>query len=169
MAFTNSKKKGFLASRPQSDIEGSGIAQRCKFNFSFFDASQEPGQNFSDWGQADGSASLVTLLEKIKEYTKHPLNYWRGQRVGGGGLRVLEQYSSFPNKSDFTHPAHVPHDVVWARFRLAQKVRLVGFVIPGSMAGKEQEVEGKKYILDAETFYVVFLDKNHQFYKLEQK
>jgi hypothetical protein len=108
-------------------------------------------------------------LEKIKSYTKEPLSYWRNERVGSKGLRVLAHYDSFPKKSDFKHPPHVPHDVIWSRFRLGNMVRMIGFVIPESMAGTEYvDNKGSKYSYDSNTFYVVFLDKDHRFFHTEQ-
>ncbi len=165
--FSNSKKNRFLNTRSQSSVETSAIAQRCKFNFSYFDADQAAGQDFTDWGADSGICSLATLLDKIKSYTKEPLSYWRNQRVGGGGLSVFEDYRHFPNQSDFSHPPHVPHDVIWSRFRLGNKVRLVGFILPQSLANRPSS-ENDKFSYDTNTFYVVFLDKDHRFYRSEQ-
>jgi hypothetical protein len=143
--FQNKKKDNFLKSLPQSDIETSKIEQRCKFNFSYFDASQPAGQDFSDWYNQQGLNSLSELLKKMKEYTKHSLSYWQNQRVGGGGLKILAYYEKFPINSDFIHPTHIPHDVIWARFRLGNKVRLIGFVIPEKFA-KGPEKTAKIFI-----------------------
>lgn len=44
-------------------------------------------------------------MEKLKEYTKEPLNYWQNQRVGSGGLKILEYYGKFPRNTVFKHPA----------------------------------------------------------------
>jgi hypothetical protein len=168
-SFNNSRKNRFLKSLPQSSLETCDIAQRCVFNFSYFESNQEAGQDFSDWNEANGASSLASLLEKIKSYTKEPLSYWRNERVGAKGLRVLAHYEIFPKKSDFSHPPHIPHDVVWARFRLANFVRLIGFVIPQTLDGKEfVDSKGNKYTYNSNTFYVVFLDKAHRFFQTEQ-
>jgi len=167
--FKNTKKANFLNTLPQSDIETSDIATRCKFNFSYFDASQEAGQDFCDWDSPSGLNSLAGLLNKLKEYTKQPLSYWLNQRVGGGGLKVLAYYGKFPEKSDFKFPAYIPHDVSWARFRLGNKVRLIGFVIPEKITNEMNKAVVKDSHYDSNTFYVVFLDREHQFYKTEQK
>lgn len=165
--FNNSRKSRFLQSRPQNSIETSEIAGRCKFNFSYFDPGQAAGQDFSDWNSDSGLCSLTTLLEKIKSYTKEPLSYWRNQRVGSGGLSVFEDYRQFPARSDFTHPPHVPHDVLWSRFRLGNRVRLIGFILPQTLANQQDSSEKFRY--DTNTFYVVFLDKDHRFWQTEQE
>lgn len=85
--------------------------------------------------------------------------------MGGGGLKVLEYYGDFPDNSDFKHPKHVPADAHWARFRLGNKVRLVGFVISKDALKNMPEEEQEKFCHN--TFYVVFLDKDHKFYKTE--
>lgn len=167
--FKNKRKDNFLSACSESGIETSGIAKRSKFNFSFFDASQSARQDFKDWNDQKGLNSLATLLNKIKEYTKEPLSYWREQRLGAGGLKVLAYYGDFPKHSDFTFPSHVPHDVSWARFRLGSKVRMIGFVISENFSNKTLNSEAKKYYYDSNTFYVVFLDREHKFYKTEQK
>jgi hypothetical protein len=167
--FSSNKKQRFLTSLPQSSLDSCDIAARCRFNFSYFEGNQTSGQNFSDWQNNTGACSLGSLLEKIKSYTKEPLSYWRNERVGSKGLRVLAHYEAFPKKSDFKHPPHVPHDVIWSRFRLGNMVRLIGFVIPESMADNEYtDNKNNKYPYDSNTFYVVFLDQDHRFFHSEQ-
>jgi hypothetical protein len=161
----NSLSNQFVRSIPETIIETSKINTKCKFNLSYFDENQPAGQKFSDWTLNTGISSLTNLLTKLKEYTQQPLNYWKNERVGGGGLKILEYYGDFPKKSDFNHPRHVPSDACWARFRLGNKVRLVGFVISKDSIKNLTDDEQKKY--DRNTFYVVFLDKEHAFYKTE--
>lgn len=159
--FGNNKKKVFLVKIPDTGLGNGEISKKCKFNFSYFDNSQAAGQDFSDWDH-DG---LVKLLQKIKHYSDSPLEYWRHERCGGGGLKILEIYGKFPDKSDFTHPKHVPHDVSWARFRMENLVRLVGFVVPRGFKSNEDVKLTEPF--DSNTFYVVFLDKEHKFYLTE--
>ncbi|GKV94220.1 hypothetical protein H2Y56_12725 [Pectobacterium aroidearum] len=159
--FGNKKKGAFLEKIPNTGLGNGEITKKCKFNFSYFDNTQAAGQDFRDWSQDE----LVKLLEKIKNYSESPLDYWRNQRCGGGGLKILEIYGKFPKKSDFIHPKHVPHDVSWARFRMENLVRLVGFVVPRGF-NCDQEVTLTEPF-DSNTFYVVFLDKQHKFYNTE--
>ena len=154
------KKQAYLSSLPQDCIATSDIHTRCKFNFSYFDTNQV-GQNFIDWNDVSGNSKLNKLMEKMKEFTRQPLSYWRNLKIGKGkqggkGKRqhCLEVYGDFPNNSAFKHPAHVPDDVHWARFRMDCGTRLVGFILPESEDQKN----------DTNTFYLVFLDENHQFY-----
>ncbi|EKO3952225.1 hypothetical protein KW437_21100 [Vibrio fluvialis] len=161
----NPKAQDFLKELPEKVISTSNIEARCKFNFSYFDANQTAGQSYADWNANVGIDSLLNLIEKLENYTKESLNYWQNQRAGGGGLKVLEFYGDFPAKSDFKHPSHVPADAHWARFRLGNKVRLVGFVIHPSAICDLKDDDRAKY--DLNTFYVVFLDKDHKFYKTE--
>ena len=155
----------FVESLPEVIIETSKINVKCKFNLSYLDDDQPAGQKFFRWSHDTGISSLTNLLTKLKEYTYQPLNYWKNERAGGGGLKVLEYYGDFPKKSDFSHPRHVPSDAHWARFRLGNKVRLIGFVISKDSIKHLTEDEQQKY--DHNTFYVVFLDKEHKFYKTE--
>lgn len=157
-AFNNKSKEKFLAEFPTASIESANcnLSTRCKFNFSYFDATQPAGQDFCDWSLEN----LVELLYKLKEFSKESLKYWETQ-----GLLV--NYKSFPRKSDFTHPKHVPHQVHWGRFRLGGATRLAGFMVPGEFHDTSHRITGVRF--DSNTFYVVFLDSDHKFYKLESR
>lgn len=156
--FQNTKRSGFLETLPVLDVESSGLISRSKFNFSFLDFSQ-PEVCIPDKLSGD---FLSELVSKLKSYSAHPLSYWLHQRVGGGGRSILEIYKKFPNPSGFFHPSAVPHDAEWARFRMEGAVRLVGFIIPSSLSNKLSN--DRKYSFCTNTFYVVFIDLEHNFY-----
>lgn len=154
----NSRKDSFLSSIPTISINASenDLAQRCKFNFSYF-VNDEASQDFKDWTQEE----LSKLFDKLKEYSKSPLSYWKRQNVGK--YKVLVNYGAFPTNTDFKEPVHIPIEAEWCRFHLENKPRLIGFVIPDSCHNEEQGNKGFRF--DKNTFYVVFLDKEHKFYK----
>ncbi|MDM8550404.1 hypothetical protein QUF72_10010 [Desulfobacterales bacterium HSG2] len=164
--FKNTKKDNFLASIPKESLDSDkqDIADRCKFNFSYFDNSQKVGQDFKDWNKEQ----LVKFLNKLKEYCKFSLKYWKKQPIGKAKKRktVYANYGTFPRKSDFTHPKHIPHQAEWGRFRLEDDMRLIGFVIPNDYKGKKSK---KGFYYDINTFYIVFLDEKHNFYKSEKR
>jgi hypothetical protein len=159
--FGNKKKGLFLSSIPIICLDSGEIIDKCKFNFCYFDNSQKSGQDFENWSHDE----LIKLMRKLTNYSASSLEYWRHQRVGGGGLKVLEIYGAFPKKSDFVHPKHVPHDVSWARFRMENMARLIGFIVP--RGAKLLDESKLKNSFDHNTFYVVFLDKEHKFYITE--
>ncbi|EGR2529388.1 TPA: hypothetical protein ACGF8L_002563 [Vibrio cholerae] len=161
MSFGNRRKTDFLDKFPSASIDSDNdkLASKCKFNFSYFVKDQEAGQDFRDWT----NEQLVKLMEKLVFYSNETLEHWERKPIGKKKGHILEVYDTFPKKSDFTHPKHVPHQVKWARFRLESSVRLVGFVIPDEYNQKKQDSSG--YHFCSNTFYVVFLDKDHKFYK----
>lgn len=161
--YKNRRAVAFLASIPAASIDDDrdDLTMRCKFNFSYFQ-KQDAGQDFSEWNHDQ----LKKLLLKLAEYSKKPLSHWTQQRAGKAGS-VLAIYGDFPKSSDFTHPKHVPHQARWARFRLEQAVRLIGFIVPESYHGKPHQKT--KQCFDCNTFYVVFLDINHRFYITENQ
>lgn len=63
---------------------------------------------------------------------------------------VLDEYGYFPPKSNFKHPKHVPEDVSWASLHLCGRACLGGHIVEN-------------------IFYVVFLDKDHEFWITEKK
>lgn len=160
--FKNTRKVNYLKKIPDTSLDSGTITEKCKLNFSYFDNTQDAGQDYSDWSYDE----LLKLVDKFKNYTNSSLDYWRHQRTGGGGLKIFEVYGKFPVNSDFVHPKHVPHDVQWARFRLENMVRLVGFIVPRGFECLKDIILKEPF--DSNTFYVVFLDKNHRFYLTEE-
>ena len=156
---SNPKKEKFLSNLPQQDLVSSiaDVKGKLSFSFKYVDGSQEAGQDFKDWNEKQKQE----LLEKLRDYSRETKTYWLNQRVGGGGLKILEIYGQFPTNSDFEYPKHVPEKVRWARFRMESAMRLVGFFVP--------EESAKSNELSTDVFYVVFLDKDHRFYKMETK
>ena len=155
----NPRKDRFLQSLPKDEFvcDIADAREKLSFSFKYFDGSQKAGQDFKDWNNDE----KTDLLNKLKEYSKESKHYWLGERVGSGGLTILEIYGIFPINSDFSKPIHVPDNVKWARFRLESKVRLIGFFI--------DETEAREKQLSTDIFYVVFLDKNHRFYLTENE
>jgi hypothetical protein len=157
---SNARKEAFLSSIPTVSIEtpDDKLTVKCKFNFAYMDFSQSAGQSFEEWDKN----KLSQLLNKLHYYSKESLEFWTKQRIGAKNNNILEIYGSFPNKSDFKHPKHVPHQALWARFRLESSVRLVGFMLP--IKYKQLKHPTTEIYFDCNTFYVVFLDANHKFY-----
>lgn len=131
------------------------LTLKCKFNLSYF-TIQKPGISFQDLTEEQ----CKKMFEKIKEYSRESLKHW--EKVKHGVSTEFAIYGSFPKKSQFTHPMHVPHQAEWARFRLEGDFRLVGFIVPEELHGTEHTKSGERF--DRNTFYIVFLDPDHQFY-----
>jgi hypothetical protein len=156
--FPNSGKDRFLASVPTASLEAKDCdhAARCKFNFSYF-TPDPAGQTGADWSHD----KLAGLFDKLTHWGKETLDHWKQQSIGKSG-RVLSIYGAFPARSDFKPPRHVPHQAQWGRFRLDWAGRLCGFVVPREFDGQPHQAGGR---FCANTFYVVFLDEHHRFYK----
>lgn len=162
--FDSQRKVGFLARIPTASLDSAecNLTKRCKFNFSYFD-KQPASQAFGEWSAQE----LVGLLDKLRDFSRESLEYWMAQSMGKSG-RVLSIYGTFPAKSDLVHPKHIPHQVRWGRFRLDWSGRLCGFVVPKDLDGSIHDSTGQRF--DANTFYVVFLDRDHRFFRgTEQK
>ena len=103
----------------------------------------------------------LDLIQKLAEYTKYNRTHWKNEF--SNGLPLLAEYGAFPKNTDFSIPSNIPccDELIWSRFRLMQKVRVCGFFVTKEIA--------KKYNLSENTFYVVFLDKDHRFYKTEKE
>jgi len=154
----NRRAGAFLANIPLASIEEATdtLAQKCKFNFAYF-VKDNASQDFRDWSQKQ----LYELFDKLKEYSKFTLAHWENQQLGNHPLFV--KYTQFPTNTDFTLPKSIPHQAIWSRFRLEGDSRLIGFVLPDEYRDEAQHKSGFRF--DTNTFYVVFLDEHHKFYK----
>ena len=126
--------------------EFSKMALRCKFNFSYLDINQDGAVGFDYFTEPQ----LKELVDKIKSFTIKSLRQWEND-----GTLII--YGEFPIKTNFKHPSFVPQAVQWGRFRLQGALRLCGFVVPALIAREHED-------LDTNTFYVVFLDPEHNFF-----
>ncbi|HAS8462003.1 TPA: hypothetical protein I7761_01165 [Vibrio vulnificus] len=160
MKFRNSQQVNFFASVSKASIEDSKdkLATKCKFNFAYFDSST---QDFSAWDYNQ----LIKLLNKIKDFSRESLKHW--SEVPSKSGEIFKVYLKYPGHSKFTKPASIPHQAQWRAFRIEAKVRLIGFVIPDSFNHQEQNCSGYRFCTN--TFYVVFLDKDHEFYPTQKK
>lgn len=160
---SNSKKDAFLKKFSEGNVEGgidcSNIHKLMRINFNFFTSDQGPASSFDDLDKDE----LVKLLAKFINFSDKSLLDWSNETAGGHSLYV--NYRRFPRNTDFKHPLSVPYDVCWSRFRVGSKLRVVGFVVPDSFHGVNKD----GFLYDKNTFYVVFIDKEHRFYKTEKR
>lgn len=156
---TNNTKLSFLnAIDSLKEVTFDEVSDLITISFKYFCVNQIPvGQNFADWKDS----MRLDLLQKLAEYTKYSRKHWKNEF--SNGLPLLAEYGKFPVNSDFSIPSNIPcpDELIWSRFRLMQKVRVCGFFVTSAIA--------KKYNLSVNTFYVVFLDKSHRFYKTEKE
>lgn len=104
------------------------------FAISFEYLDRNQGQTFEDW---EKEGLLVDMLNTLRDYCVKSLQENKGEK--------FKVYGNFPPKSKFKHPKHVPKDADWACLHISGKVCLAGHVYEN-------------------IFYVVFLDKNHEFW-----
>jgi len=161
--FGNQSKINFLQSIPKSSIESdeNDLAERCKFNFSYF-TKDKNSQSFDELSEE----KIKSISNKLIEFSKKSLFYWTQKAAGSSGS-ILAIYGAFPARTNFIKPTSVPHQAEWGRFRIDQKTRICGFIIPKKFNGLPQKIN--KQLFCSNTFYVVFLDENHQFYLTEKK
>lgn len=156
--FSNKAAKNFLAELPVTSVESTKLVRRTKFNFSFLDLEQP-----KNLAQDLTKEFFDGLFKKLKHFSAEPLAYWDVAPVGRKDGNYLEIYGAFPKRSDFKHPAFVPHDAIWCRFRISSSVRLAGFTVPSKY--NHQLCEDERYRFCTNTFYIVFIDLEHGFYK----
>ncbi len=109
---------------------------------SFRDFDRNQGQSFEEWEHENLLALAITKLREICQLTV-------GQATA---QQTIKQYTKtgFPPDSGFVHPKHVLPDVTWCSMHIQGKECVIGY-------------------FDDNIFYVVFLDKNHEFWKTKKK
>jgi hypothetical protein len=109
------------------------------FVVSFQYLDRNQGQTFEDWSN---EGLLVNMLNTLRDYCNEPLYKQLGDK--------FTPYGDFPPKSKFIYPKHVPFGVNWASMHINGKSCLGGHIYEN-------------------IFYVVFLDKNHEFWPCKKK
>ncbi|NYA25790.1 hypothetical protein HZI65_07130 [Haemophilus haemolyticus] len=112
------------------------------FSFRYFqNTDQLPAQSLETW-HTDGST--IDLLRSLAHISQRNITELQA------GDKKLTLYKSFPNKqvNEFSCPSGLSEDENWGCLRNigGQKARVAGF-------------------LKNNIFYIVFLDKEHKFYK----
>lgn len=140
------KKQNGLRQRAENVREEKPVSvgyQLLNFNFKDLDSVQcPPGQTVEEW-QKEGL--LSALVEKLKNLSSMTLNEALQQQQ-------IKIYGSFPPKSDFVSPKYLEGKVRWSVIMnvKGQKCRVAGYV-------------------DGNTFFIVFLDREHRFFVTEKK
>lgn len=164
--FSNSNRESFLANVPESTFSSPecNVAARMKFNFSFVQDDQEQN-GFAPFSKLSQEQKDM-LFKKLQDFSRHSRGELEKMPVGAGKHRqnVLAVYHDFPTKSNAIRPKSVPVEADWARLRLESDFRLCGFFVPNELDGKEHEIYKVRF--DKNTFYVVFIDPEHNFYQL---
>lgn len=131
--------------KPESLLKGQSLNNDClskyekNFRFSFEFLDRNQGQSLKEWVQ---KGYLLKMNETLMEYCKEPIRKKLGDK--------FKEYGEFPKKSGFVPPSYIEDDVNWSALHITGKVVLGGFIYNN-------------------TFFVVFLDGEHQFWKCEKK
>ncbi len=91
------------------------------------------GQSFTDW---ESVGLLSRMMGQLFHYCQQPMKSVYDNR--------FIQYPHYPSNSKFTYPSNISPDVQWARIKIMNKPRVIGYVFRN-------------------IFYIVFLDMNHEF------
>ena len=129
------KKNNF--DRRQGHLQALGAKKRSiSFSFQYMDNTQ--GQSLKEWEAEGLLADLIIRTQQISQYTVE-----KSLRC-----QFIKQYTkvSFPPTSKFKEPKHVTPDN-WAVIHIKPKSKEV-------VAG----------FLENDVFYIVFLDKEHDFW-----
>lgn len=106
------------------------------FNFAHLDQTQ--GQTLAAW-EKDGL--LSQMLTRFRDHGT--------KQIAQCFSKTFKSYKSYPPESDFSPPAYVPQDAIWASMHLCNRVCVGGHIVRN-------------------IFFVVFLDKDHRFWPTEK-
>lgn len=141
--FAPQKKVGKRKENVREERQVKGVSPKVVFSLKDIDRNQiPPGQTYEEWSH---EGFLSYLFEKLEHISQKSM----AEAIQEGYIKV---YDKFPPISDFKHPNHIATDVKWAVIMniKGQKVRVAGHIIDN-------------------VFYIVFLDKDHVFYKIKKR
>jgi hypothetical protein len=109
---------------------------------SFKDFDRNQGQDFEEWEREKLLALAVSKLRDVCQLTV-------GQATA---QQVIKPYTKvgFPPESGFNHPKHILPDTTWCSMHIQGKECVIGY-------------------FEDNIFQIVFLDKNHEFWKTRKK
>ncbi len=123
---------------------GSKKDPKIVFSFEYLDVQQ--GQTFKEWSKKD---YLLKLIEIGKTLNKHTVNQaLADQLIIQYDIKDKKKWgkNNMPKVSKWKYPKLLPKDdVPWSKIELGRKLRVIGY-------------------LELNIFYVVFLDKEHDFF-----
>lgn len=123
------------------------LPTRDLLTFSFKDLDQSQPRSTPETLQVWADKQLLSpLINRLKELT----TLTRDEAIQQQQIKI---YNEFPpnDKTAFEHPLHVEESVTWGVIAgLGGKPRVAGYLVEN-------------------TFYVVFLDSEHQFYRSDKK
>ena len=138
----NPKKQAYLQDITERNSFIETLSSRIAFNFKFFQFGDKGGQSFEEWEREE---ILADLNNKLKDYSSKTVLELQQDRT-------LEIYPEYPRGSKFEQPEILRSmNIVWCRLRITGRRRLIGFFHKASTEGNRN------------VFYIVFLDKNHDF------
>lgn len=118
------------------------LSTEAFFLISFRHLDKNQGDNLHSWEKHNILAHSIEVLA----------GYCNNTLTSQANTKKFTIYGDFPpsDKTDFTFPKHIPEDADWARIHITGKQCLVGHIVQN-------------------IFYVVFLDKEHKFWKSHKK
>lgn len=151
MLKKNKTKTEYLQSIENKNEFVKRLSNNITFNLKYFQSGDGVGQSFKDWEQ---DQILADLNEKLKVFSEK-------KKLELIQERTLEIFRNYPKDSLFTRPKALQNvDIKWARLRLAGARRVIGFFISEEVINASESDESKAL---KDIFYIVFLDKNHEF------
>lgn len=110
------------------------------FVVSFKHLDKTQGLGIYQW---EADKRLANTVDILSGYCQRPLL----EQCDGKKFTI---YGDFPKRSAFTHPSYIPEDANWARIHIDGTHIIAGHIFHN-------------------TFFVVFLDHEHQFYIMAEK
>ncbi|MEN9444598.1 MAG: hypothetical protein RIS47_1488 [Bacteroidota bacterium] len=119
-----------------------GVKKEPFIVLSFKDFDRNQGQSFEEWEKEQLLALAVSKLREVCQLTV-------GQATS---QQIIKPYTKndFPPDSGFVYPKHILPDVTWCSMHIQGKECIIGY-------------------FEGNTFFVVFLDKDHEFWKTKKK
>lgn len=138
--FNPREKKSFK--RELKDLKDHPKKRGRNIVFSFRDFDRSQGQDFYQW---QDEKLLALALDKLSQLSQFTIQEAQQRQL----LKIYTK-TEFPPKSGFKYPKYLNEGVLWASFHVQGKECIIGHI--------EEEV-----------FFIVFLDKDHEFWITEKK
>ena len=145
-AKRNKTKEGYIREISERSEILYRTSENIAFNFKFFLYGEGSGQSFEDWQR---EKILADLNNKLKDFSGRTILELKQDDI-------LEIYTEYPKGSKFKQPAILTSLAIeWGRLKLTGRRRLIGFFYKKEALSNSEACKN--------IFFVVFLDKDHEF------
>lgn len=165
--FGNQRKNRQVEALSNQVLPTKNLIDSCSFNFFFLTEDKSVEESTIAYWEKEGL--LSKHLTKLQSYSKSSLKNMLCDQGMSRMFKCLRDKSAQPSDARLHMPSAVPTCAEWYEFHLGGLQRLIGFIMPGEFHNEKFPNVDSEFMVNKNTFYVVFFDGAHDFWPSKLK